>query len=345
MTLKLYVGDIGEYLSLEAKRDDPTAYLIDRNNHTDEHQGVCYTSLGDLDNIGNLVSLLRRSDTIVYAPPEVWSDTGLKHEIVKRNWYEEYGLHNINTWMTDNNSLQSWTEEYINIFSLARNKTVINRPEIYEATAQEEMLWVAGERKGEEPQLWFAGCSFTYGQYVDEDKRFSTLVSKELDIPMTNLAVPGSSMSYARDQLMRSDIRVGDTVIWGLTNQSRFPYFDRERKMIKHVNVGHYEVDPDFYKVIDPDWLLDFTHCYDSLTAIYQMRKYFKDRNIKLILLGILTYPNEAEYLRGMEEYHHLFGLQGNGNIHNFKDLASDGRHPGVEQNREWADIIKEILK
>jgi hypothetical protein len=77
--------------------------------------------------------------------------------------------------------------------------------------------YLTNVRSDSNPVLWTAGCSFTVGQFLDHKDRWGTLLADYLNLPEVTLSCNGSSIFWAADQILRSDIREGDTVVWGLT--------------------------------------------------------------------------------------------------------------------------------
>ena len=90
----VYIGDVYEYLAKLACAADPTAAIITAKNVNNLTAGTYYTSLADLDGVGNLGTVLRTADKIIYAPPEGnWSDA-------------KFGK----------SEMKIWTEDYLSIF-------------------------------------------------------------------------------------------------------------------------------------------------------------------------------------------------------------------------------------
>jgi len=69
--------------------------------------------------------------------------------------------------------------------------------------------------------LWTAGCSITYGVGVAHEDRWGSILSKYLDLSEVSLSQEATSVDWSADQILRSDIKEGDIVVWGLTNVPR----------------------------------------------------------------------------------------------------------------------------
>jgi hypothetical protein len=106
MSLTLFVGSNDPNLAKAAQAADPTAYLIDQTNQHQTHTGVCYTSVSDLETLGDFVSLLRQADVIIYVPEPRWA-SGQK----VKQYSERY-----------------WVEKYLYTFSLDKTKKIVNCP-------------------------------------------------------------------------------------------------------------------------------------------------------------------------------------------------------------------------
>ena len=103
MSLTLFVGSNDPNLAKVAQSADSSAYLVDRTNQNQNHSGVCYTSISDLETLGDFASLLRQADTIIYVPDTNW---GPEQKV--KQYSERY-----------------WVERYLNIFSLDKTKKLL----------------------------------------------------------------------------------------------------------------------------------------------------------------------------------------------------------------------------
>ena len=87
--ITVYVGDVGEYLSILCHSVDPDAKLITDKNFANLTPGTYYTSVADVNTIANFGSVLRQANKIVYAPPDQWSDQHKKTSMMQ-HWTEDY---------------------------------------------------------------------------------------------------------------------------------------------------------------------------------------------------------------------------------------------------------------
>lgn len=325
MTLILYVGDNTDSVAIAAKDSDKLAYLIDFTNCNIQHSGTCYTSLADLPGLPEFAKLFKDADKIIYIQPTQWSDS----ENTKKNQI----------------SAQYWTEYFLNVFLMDRTKTIVNCPNFNNGVDYQSMIELVDFRKSVDKQLWIAGCSITYGTGVSTDQRYASIIADKLEMPISLLAFPGSSLLWAADQILRSDIREGDIVIWGMTESVRFPYYNGKVNEIQHVNSSSY-----LYlnqTTISPDFLLSQTSLYLGITSILQVINFCSKINVKLVLADLLVPPDLAIYLnKKFRNYIHLnnfFGV----NINNiqFNDYGDDKLHPGPLVHQQFAEKILEKIK
>jgi hypothetical protein len=86
------------------------------------------------------------------------------------------------------------------------------------------------QRQTEGKQIWVVGCSFAHGHGLDDvNLRFGQLIANKLELPVSFLSITGASNQWAADQILRSDIRSGDIVIWGITGTARTTIYTDER--------------------------------------------------------------------------------------------------------------------
>jgi hypothetical protein len=308
MTITIFVGDVTEYLAKAAKQSDPSAILITNSNYKNLQSGTYYTSLGDLTHLTQFAEILRQADTVIYMPPDKWTDDNLKN----------------------------WTEEYLTKFF---TRTVVKNFIPKSKINTKIVLDLADVRKSASKQLWIAGCSISYGTGIDKQLRYGQLLAEELNLPVSFLTVPGSSVCWAADQILRSDLRAGDIVVWGLTAPTRFPYFDGHK--IEHVHPGTYVNDPKFNTIVNIEQLDSTDTLYRQVISIFQVINFCRQLNVKLIIAALLD-TELSTYLLDQKCFVMLHGLYGVTNLDKFLDVGWDNMHPGVLTHRFYAD---EILK
>ena len=316
MSLTLFVGSNNINLAKEALLSDASAYLITQDNLHQNHTGVCYTSIGDLGNLNNFSLLLRQADTIIYIPNPSWT----KDQKIKKDT-ERY-----------------WVEEYLYLFSFDPSKKIVNAPIGYLPTNNDLMLSLNDQRKNNKKHLWVSGCSTSYGFYVHTNERYANLLAGKLNIPLSMLAKPGASNPYAADQILRSDIRKNDIVVWGITCYARATYYDDEHADLVNQTINS----PNLSKNID---FLSPTLLYASVISVHQVLNFCRKIGAKIILLGIHPDPEFATYLKNIPEYVHANGFYGAGPNDLYIDLAADNHHPGPLMHQWYSKKIFDKLK
>ena len=205
-------------------------------------------------------------------------------------------------------------------------------------------LYLKESRKSDSPQLWIAGCSFSHGTGVYSNERYGQLISDELNLPVTFLTEPGSSIRWAADQILRSDIRKDDIVVWGLTGVSRFPYLD-ESNMLHHVNTNNFNSAKNIKNYFQEQILISNHLMYDAITSTEQVFNFLKKISSKFILAVMPC--NISEYDLKIYNYvsnlNHAIMLY---DIHDYSfiDVGSDQRHPGPKQHQIYAQKILKVI-
>ena len=309
MTITLFVGDNNQKLADIAGQHDPAAFLITHDNYkifllTEYSKDItAYTSFSDLPKItatdAVFFEVLKKADNIFYCPPLKWSDHSNNFVWNKNQTITEYFLHHI--------------------------KLIKNNIQGLDLTSYNTStyLTLADHCKTDNNQLWIAGCSIPHGFGVLDTEKFGSLVSNDLNLPVSHLTMPGAGIEWAKDQILRSNIRQNDIVIWALTQEVRAPLaVNGEIKLEKNPNI-----------------LLNETSLYRAVTSVYQVVNFCKKISARLILLPVLCSEQLQLLIHNLDEYYQLPYRT------NFLDLGTDNIHPGPMQHREWADICIDLLK
>jgi len=325
----LFVGDTDLSLSVVAKTHAPDAFLIDHSNYkefliSEPNQDVtAYTSLGDLPkDLEIFWNVAMSASHIVYVPPAEWSD-GLEIDVTDPT-----------------QCTQGLTENLLLMLSNFRPVTNLERCFLIAAVNP-----LTDQRKSDRAQLWVAGCSVTHGVGVDLDQRYGQLVANSLGLPCSFLTKGGSSISWAADQILRSDIRPNDIVVWGITNTARITLVDQDRLLT--VNTNTYQVKPEIEKIISQHLLVGQNTFYSHLYAIAQVINFCKKCQAKLMLIGILPSNNMLRYLKSKSNYYHfMHNLEFSDNqiYDKYIDLGNDQQHPGINQHKHYADFILKYI-
>ena len=334
MTINLYIGDTNIELADTAMSADPCAFLINQSNYNEflnntPRSATVYTSLGDLPKISKnndvIYKLLDLANNIYYCPPNVWSDN------------KSADFKNVP------NSLQGLTESIL--YDFKKQKNNVHNLDLSHYSTQ-LYTGLVDTRKTDSQQLWIAGCSMSHGVGVEPSQRYGQLIADSLNLPVSFLTDGGSSISWAVDQLTRSDIRANDIVILGLTEESRFPYWTTSGKV--------WHIQSNYQKQIKQlpftnlstniiDRLITDENCfYQSAIRIYQLINFCNKLNINLLIFGLLCSPTLTLYLNDLSNFINYKNFK---SPYNHNDLGTDNVHPGPQQHQLYADFCQSALK
>ena len=312
--ITLFVGDTGEYLANIAKQHDKNAKLITDINYKRIRAGTYYTSIGDVVTDEKFEIVLKKADIIIYSPPDVWST-------------EQTKLGTIH-WLT--------------VMRAFEDKTLINADHL-ELSLLNQFLALSDVRKTDSAQLWIAGCSITHGIGVEPSQRYGQLISNQLNLPVSFLTQEGSSISWSADQLLRSDLRPGDTVVWGLTSMGRITWF-RDNKHLYHITISLYAVWPEIDKMVKISRVWEQDRAYDAITKIYQVINFCAKMGVKLYLAGILV--DITKFSLKFDNYIPFYNGVKEDEENQFLDIGTDrDRHPGPLTHQWYAEKILEKIQ
>lgn len=314
----IFFGDNDVGLSQVATSADPTAFLLTAENYIDYVNGLdfttAYTGLADLPkNISLVVKILDLADTITYCPPKVWSGDGI----------------------------QEYTEFLLLMFKKFKNNVInlnINNQNF------SKYVSLADTRQDSKQQLWVAGCSISHGVGIASENRYGELLSKKLNLPVSYLTKTGSSIEWAADQILRSDVRENDIVVWGLTSEYRFPYWNNTADKVAHLSPAVIESGTNLPidRFVAKQLICNDNHLqYQALIHIFQVINFCKKTNAKLLILGLLTSHLSVLFLDNIKEFFPYF----NTSSFDYIDYGDDALHPGIKQHQAYADYCYQSLK
>jgi hypothetical protein len=325
MTINLYIGGNNRELADTAGSVDSRAFLIDHSNCREflnsppTSDVTVYTSLADLpklsENNNVLYDLLDLADNIYYCPPSVWS-------------YAE---------------MQDFTEKILREFKQQKNNVYNLDISKYSAELITELV---DGRKTANQQLWISGCSISHGVGVTQETRYGQLIADSLGLPVSFLTAGGSSIPWAIDQIVRSDVCANDIVVLGLTEEFRFPYWTKD-KTLWHIGWSHRNFSnllplTNLSSSIIDKLITDDNCVYQSVIRIYQLVNFCRKLNVKLLIVGILSSTELALYLNSIPEFKHYRNFK---SPKAFFDLGTDNLHPGTLQHQLYADFCQAALK
>jgi len=319
----LFVGFANEELVEYAVAYSTKATLITEDTwNCGIRPEVGYTGLEEFSNTLIFVSVLASATKIVYYPNKAETDIDLENPLnCTRGLFENILL----------SISQTTPVENLKNNILGSNKV---------SATLKACLELVDTRKSNIPQLWGVGCSFTYGSAVDYSQRYISVLTKKLNMNMSCLAQPGGTISWAADQILRSDIREGDIVVWGLTDKFRFTWF--RDNTVWNFTPTEYKKFNWLLETVPLSVLTDYDNAvYQSLTHIYQVNNFCNKIGAKLLLVGLLTGPDDLLYLHNLPNFYQYY----NKDFVDYIDLGYDGVHPGPLQHQRYADSIFKQLQ
>jgi hypothetical protein len=303
--MKLYLGDTSDNFASWVLDQDPSAMLGTNDNLRLilSNNNNVYTSLMDVSR-ANIIELCLAADQIILYNDK-WEDTDLERE----------------TKIFIDRVFGNTENEFYNHLNTA--------------------LILNDIRKTEKPQLWAVGCSYTSSVGVGDDQRWAVKLADKIQRPVSILAYPGASITWAADQILRSDIKSGDTVAWLLTTMHRIDYYSESDHTVKiHPNLSVYAEDKDeILKLSDSEHKLLMRslalkwHVYLSFKAIRQVINHCEKLNAKLILGQCLQNDIDTNSaLLSLLKFHPGFVLKFSAQLYYdtfMLDLGTDNLHPG----------------
>lgn len=328
--LTVFVGDTDDSVSTSAQEYDSLAFLLDFNNYEDFFNNellndtTVYTSLGDLPKDPTIMqNLLLAADEIFYCPPTQWSDKKSIDVVFPTS------------------CIQGLTEHFL--LTLPSNKKIHN---FDRNNLVPDPVLLVDQRQSDESQLWITGCSISHGTGVELNERYGHLVADALKMPCSFLTRPGSAIDWSADQIVRSDIRPGDIVIWGITANGRLT-FVHDNTLVQGITNRSYDIEKSLESIVPEKTLISQNTFYKHIYSIKQVINFCNKCQARLIIVGLLTSDSTVRYLAKHPEYHHYnyqLAYQNNSISRTFKDVGSDKLHPGPMQHKLYADFILDFV-
>ena len=193
------------------------------------------------------------------------------------------------------------------------------------------------------PILWSFGCSVAMGIGVKPNQKYSALLSEKLDLPIVDKSFGGTSIKYAADKILRSDIKQGDIVIWGLTSVARFEYAEGWEYFSATASYMH-EIDENMRDVVNISNLDGMTHILSTIHAIAGVINFCEKIGAKLYIANILDCSWIPVIFRN-KDFFIDFVTTDYQSINEFIDRGTDNLHPGPLQHQQFADKLYNLIK
>ena len=211
------------------------------------------------------------------------------------------------------------------------------------------------QRRSDSPQLWMAGCSITHGIGVDQSQRYGELLKQQLGLETSWLSRPGSSTMYHADQIIRSDIREHDIVVWGLTEPTRYFVYQEDARLDigpGYISTVRLDVETTLEDALNNppgtkelERMVSCDSVYQSVNHVLQVKNYCSKINCRLILVDFFK-TEFYDYFQDWSNYLRLINVEKAMSPHPrdhclpFFDLGTDPYHPGPVTHKWYADNI-----
>jgi hypothetical protein len=301
----LFVGNVDESLSDAAKHYDSNAKLITKENLGSLPE-VGYISIGDHD-FDDFINVLETYSELHYISSDAW-----EHE-----------------------STRIQTETYLKYYS--HRKPVYNTKE----NSYADILKLEDSRKNEnQPQLWIVGGAEAHGSGVSDSEKFGCVLSEKLGVDVSYLTQINSSIGWQSDQILRSDIKKNDFVVWCIGSMETISYFDNQIK--QSVTLGYRNTHRLDVLEVDENSIVDEHLLHHSITAISRVICHSQILGYKLAISLISNNTAENEqalllYLSQFENFIHSYLHQ-----QDWIDCgySGSGDCPGPEHHKYLADLF-----
>ena len=346
------VGDVDESLAIYAKTLYPEAqHYVEVQHHTET-----YVSIGDVS-LGKFVSILIKSDKIIYHDKDGWQDDATKNKTLEILFllYQCGFQHKI---FNFDRHLQSFLNPlYIeNFMDYQIDNLLIKSLCNFSSTNH---LGIFDIRRSFKPQIWVAGCSYACGIGLDfPEQRYGNIIANTLQWPISYLSVPGASIDLIADQVIRANLQDGDILLCGLTGINRFTWFDDQGKLqkiiLKEISEGDFDRST---KNFFQRKILDSSQTYLAQRHILQIISVCKKLKVNLLLYihENLSLEEHAKVLKiFLNELDCFFDISQmmasrfapeDLDLNRHLDIGNDNLHPGPKTHKAWADIILQQLR
>lgn len=316
----LIVGKADEYLISIAKGYSSDCMLITEENFSNLQCSVGYTGPEEFSNHNNLATLLLSADSILYCPPTAGWDDDKNFDINNPSATTRGRLENL-------------------LLKVTKHVPVSNLIPLGNSQVDQmfSSINLVDGRAHSDQQLWGFGCSYAFGECVDISQRYINRVADALSLPVSCLAQPCSSIEWSADQILRSDIKKNDIVIWGLTTKNRFMYYSNNQ--VHHININSSS------SVLSKELILNDDYWrYVMISHILQVTNFCNKIGAKLLLVGLLTGDDDLLYLNQLPNFYQYFN--GTDDVQTYVDYGADQKHPGPKHHQLVANsIIQQLYK
>ena len=191
--------------------------------------------------------------------------------------------------------------------------------------------------------LWTAGCSFTYGVGVEQTQRWAHHLSNQLNLPEITLSMNGASIRWAADQILRSDIRSGDIVVWGITTAQRVE-FAEEWQLTSNTVANAVREKLQTWVHQNIEYFDTTTHLSLCCQEILHVMNFCEKIGVELYLVNLLNIELIPVVFKDYKNFIDLTDDLPITETLEYLDLGTDRLHPGPKQHKMYADRIFNLI-
>ena len=231
-------------------------------------------------------------------------------------------------------------------YEFYRNQSKVADGKLFDQLSFELFDNLTATRPCSSSVLWTVGCSYTFGDGVLPHQRWGQILSEKINLQEISLSKSGASIHWAADQIMRSDLRKGDVLVWGLTTIPRIEFADGW-----YLNTGtlfnavNSKTNRDLYK--DFNYYTSRTHVLQCIHDILAVINFCRIANVELYVINLI----ETSWLPMVfAKYENFLDLTVKSSIASThipipKDIGLDDLHPGPTQHEEYAELIFNFIQ
>lgn len=207
-------------------------------------------------------------------------------------------------------------------------------------------LPVPAPRASDNMQLWIVGCSFAHGWRLRQDQVYGAILSSRLGITSSFLTLNGSSIDWAADQILRSNLKASDVIVWGVTGVGRFMHTLDGTTPVPINPASLNSSNPFFGSIRSPRFAQQSILSPDRL--MWAIKYVYQVQNIcELVGCNLVVIPH---YTLSLAEHrdvlsYYLRDLPGYLELSDPVDFQEDQKHPGVQTQNVWAEEIASFIK
>jgi len=328
MSYTLFVGGVEEYLGRLAQAHDPDSQLL-LAGQKPESGKTYYTSVADMETLENFSEVCFNAECIFYAPSTHWN-TEVEPEEKTEQYWTEYILTFASQTVTVHN-LPIHRKKYAFDLDPAALKEYFGHLPMWDQNGLKGIKPI-DTRKIDGPQIWAVGDSVTWGRAVTQEDSWKVKISKKMGLPFSNLSTNGSSIQWAANQILQSDICKDDYVFWGLTLHYRHTVVDPKQQTIKHI-VANSFLRKEIKNTYPLEYVSSDTTFMQNINAIRNVYNFCKKMEAKLVILGIsLDWDSMWVNYDVPCYYHPVYWPEG------YIDYGDDDTHPGPKQHDRFVE-------